>query len=445
VPFALRTAPLRSLPRNSAGASCTHQFLDTLTVQTTNLNSRAIPTTTSASSTTTQHPVIVIPRDAQQTPHGSGGRLLRARLLRARLQRDLLAGDLFKLGDQVSVRTFSWPRTALLRSRCLLDTLVPDAKRIYSSNGAEPDMEFWQAISFTETEQLIDIAKYLEQCGWTGVATGEHLVLPGRIDSDYPYAEDGKSIGVGGTAAPVPDESDYRWDPNAHFPDPWVMAGVLMTHTERLRFMTTIAILPLHDLFTVAKALSSAAYWAGDRITLGVGSGYLQEEFYLTGQNFEDRGPRMDEMLEALELIFAGGMVEYHGKYIDFPRVQMAPVPKSRIPIFASGHTAPAIRRAVRLDGWISAPMGIDEGLAYMDKIDFAREQAGTSQKPFDYQILLSVIPTLDEAKRLRDRGVTGVVIAPWYTRGTAYSTFEFKKESIARLADEVIFPLRES
>ena len=97
--------------------------------------------------------------------------------------------------------------------------------------------------------------------------------------------------------------------------------------TERIRFLTGIYVLPMRNPFVAAKAVGTAAWLSGDRVTLGVGVGWMREEFALLEQPFEQRGARTDEMIEVMRTLWAGGMVEHHGGFYDFARLQMSPAP----------------------------------------------------------------------------------------------------------------------
>ncbi len=289
-------------------------------------------------------------------------------------------------------------------------------------------MDFWQVISFTETDQLIQIAKIAEEVGFGGLCFSEHLVTPETITSRYPYTEDGK----------------IWWDPEAHWPEPWAMASVLASHTTRLRFVPVVYVLPMHDLFSAAKAVSTAAYLSDNRVILGVGVGWLEDEFRLTGQDFSNRGPRTDEMLEVMQRLFAGGMVEHHGRFYDFPAVQMSPAPTRPVPVYVGGGSDAALRRAARHDGWIAGgPIAVEALLEQLTRLGEFRRREGDADRPFDVLASLGGEPTVDEYKRLRDAGVTGIMRTPWYFMGEKTSTIESKRASLERFALEVIEPLQ--
>ncbi|MHC4215298.1 MAG: TIGR03619 family F420-dependent LLM class oxidoreductase, partial [Planctomycetota bacterium] len=200
-------------------------------------------------------------------------------------------------------------------------------------------MKFVTSLAFSDPTHFCEIARVADDCGWDGIVVSDHVVHPEKIESPYPYTRDGST----------------RWEAPAPWPDPWVAVGAMAAVTERIRFTTGIYVLPLRNPFVVAKAVSTAAVMSGDRVTLGVGVGWMKDEFDLLEQSFRNRGRRMDEMIEVMRTLWAGGMVEHHGEYYDFGRLQMSPAPKARIPIIIGGLSEPALRRVGRLgDGWIS-------------------------------------------------------------------------------------------
>ena len=288
-------------------------------------------------------------------------------------------------------------------------------------------MEFWQSIAFTETDQLIEIAQIAEEVGYEGLGIAEHLVTPEVIESRYPYSPDGS----------------IWWDPNAHFPEPWTLATVLASHTTTLRFVTTVYLLPMRDVFTASKSVSTAAFMSGNRMVLGVGVGWMAEEFALTGQDYRTRGRRTDEMLDVMQRLFTGEMVSYQGQFHDFPPVRMEPAPTAPVPVYIGGDSEPALRRAARWDGWFGAgPYGVDDAIGHVRRLRQIRSELGLSDDGYGMVVGL-VDPDLDAYRRLADEGVTGAVSIPWYYQGTPTSTIGWKREQMERFAEEYIEPLR--
>ena len=116
--------------------------------------------------------------------------------------------------------------------------------------------------------------------------------------------------------------------------------------TERLQFGTSVYIAPARDLFTVAKQVGTAAVLSNNRVNLGVGAGWMREEFAQTGQEYDNRGKRLDEMIPALRTLWSGGWVEHHGEHYDFGPLQIEPSPTQQVPIWCGGHSRAALKRA---------------------------------------------------------------------------------------------------
>ena len=163
---------------------------------------------------------------------------------------------------------------------------------------------------------------------------------------------------------------------------------------------------------TVAKLVGTAAVISGDRVHLGVGVGWCKEEFDATGQEFHDRGRRLDDMIPALRALWQDGWVEHHGPHYDFGPLQMRPVPAKPVPIYIGGHSDPALRRAAALgDGWIAAG-AYDEDAAWhhLGRLREELARAGRADDPFTIYLALAVPPAADTYKRFEDAGVTDLV-----------------------------------
>ena len=301
-------------------------------------------------------------------------------------------------------------------------------------------MDFWQTVAFTEPEQLPEIARIAEEVGFTGLTMDDHIVTPAAIESEYPYPETMATL-----MAELPDAGASLWDPSLPHLDPWVLASALAMVTTRLRFMTYIYILPLRDPFTVAKAVSSAAVLSGNRVNLGVGVGWMAEEFALTGQAFRGRGRRADEMIEVVRTLLQGGMVEHHGRAYDFGPMQMAPVPTEPVPVLAGGHSDVALRRAARNDGWLGINYDVDQVEPILARLAEARRAEGRESEPFQTVVAFNARPAVDDLRRLRDLGLTSVVNPPWLFHGTPASPVEHKRATLEEYAAQVIEPLRAS
>lgn len=288
-------------------------------------------------------------------------------------------------------------------------------------------MEFWQAIAFTEPEQLVDFARTAEALGFDGVTAGDHFITPERIDSPYPYTADRRPWVL----------------PEAPTPDPLMLAAALAQHTERLRFLVTAYVLPMREPLVAAKAISTAAVLSGNRLVLGVGVGWMREEFQAAGQAFGNRGRRCDEALEMIATLFRGGMVEHRGPHYRLPRAQMTPVPERPVPILIGGHSQAAFQRAAQHDGWIGSHYDLDDIRAHLERFEKTRAELGRSEAPRQAIVALNHDVEAEELHALEETGITGVIQMPLLFDGQPTSSFEAKREAMERFAERCIGPLR--
>ena len=289
-------------------------------------------------------------------------------------------------------------------------------------------MKFVTSLAFSDPTHFCEIAHAADACGWDGIVVSDHVVHPEKIESPYPYTRDGST----------------RWQAPAPWPDPWVAVGAMAAVTERIRFTTGIYVLPLRNPFVVAKAVSTAAVMSGDRVNLGIGVGWMKDEFDLLEQSFRNRGRRMDEMIEVMRTLWAGGMVEHHGEHYDFGRLQMSPAPKARIPILIGGLSEPALRRVGRLgDGWISDIHTTQELREIVAKIRAYRDEYGRADAPLEVVAACSDVFEADDFRRLEDIGVTHLQTMPWLMYGASTDSLDDKVDGIRRFANDVIDKLR--
>lgn len=281
-------------------------------------------------------------------------------------------------------------------------------------------MRFWHGMGYTPIEQLTPLAQHAESLGFYGMTLGDHWVTAEEQVDRYEIAEDGVT----------------PWEASAPWPDPWVQFAALSRDTTKLRFMTTVYILPLRDAFTAAKGISTASVVSGGRIHLGLGVGWQKLEFSLSGQPFHKRGRHIDEQIEVLEKLWTGEMVEHQGEFYSFPRIRMLPKPPSRIPIYVGGASDAAFRRAARHDGWEGAVYPWAEIEHYVKSARAARLDAGRSLE--DFRIIVGCTePTPERLEQLREWGVTDYLKPPWTDGLKATETsFDYKLDEMSRFAE---------
>jgi len=266
-------------------------------------------------------------------------------------------------------------------------------------------MRFHQSVAFLETDQLLELCRATDGMGYAGMTISDHIFFPRELLSRYTYSpyEDGSPI----------------WSPEANWPDSWCLISALAAVSTNLVFTTSVYIAPARDLYTVAKLVSTADVISQGRVRLGVGVGWCKEEFVATGQEFHDRGRRLDDMIPALRAMWRGGWVEYHGPVYDVPAMQMNPAPSGPIPIYGGGHSEPAFARTARLcDGWLGGNAYTqDEAVHYLGRLRehlAAEGREGEIGNGFAIYLAFAEKADVDLYRRVEDLGVTDVICAPW-------------------------------
>jgi probable F420-dependent oxidoreductase len=183
--------------------------------------------------------------------------------------------------------------------------------------------------AWEETGSIADVARVAEtadRLGFHHLTCSEHIALP---------------------AAELGRRGARYWDPLATF-------GYLAARTERIRFATSVLVLPYHHPLELAKRYGTLDVVSDGRVILGVGVGTLREEFDLLGAPYDNRGARSDDALRALRASLSQPQPSYHGEFYDFGDMVVDPCAvQEHLPLWVGGRTLRSLRRAVTLaDGW---------------------------------------------------------------------------------------------
>lgn len=285
-------------------------------------------------------------------------------------------------------------------------------------------MEFYIAVAYNDPTHLTEIARTAEAAGFGGIVISDHLVYPQDLKTPYPYTQSGKP----------------RWSSDTPWPDPFVAVAAMAAVTKRLRFITSIFVLPLRHPVLAAKTIATASVMSQGRLTLGVGAGWMREEFDLLGQPFAGRGRRLDESLEVMRTLWRGGMVEHHGEFFDFDPMQMSPVPPAPIPIYAGGVSNAALRRAATLcDGWASEIQTTSEIEEISERLRILRAGSERAGEPFGMCVASRDAHDLAGYLRMEELGVTELITVPWLFYGADEDSCREKCDGIRRFGDEII------
>jgi probable F420-dependent oxidoreductase len=259
-------------------------------------------------------------------------------------------------------------------------SLVPGAHRPWEVDGTIDDVR--------------RIAEAADRLGYDYLTCSEHIAVP-----------------VEGLALPGP-----------RYYDPLSTFGFLAAHTSRIGLVTSVLVLGYHHPLEIAKRFGTLDRISGGRLTLGLGAGYLEQEFELLGVPFTDRGPRADDAVRALRAAFGRREPAYHGPYYDFDGMLVDPCGvQERVPLWIGGRTPRSLRRAVELaDGW--CPFAVSARRAASWLADAARTDAWQQrEQPLDV-VLVGKLPAdpigaPDEVaatvRELRDAGATSTSL--WF------------------------------
>ncbi|MGI9597718.1 MAG: LLM class F420-dependent oxidoreductase [Acidimicrobiales bacterium] len=212
---------------------------------------------------------------------------------------------------------------------------------------------------FLDPGRLVEMARLAEELGYESMWTFEHVIVPEHYQSRYPYRPTGK----------------LAVDGDAHFVDPLIALSFVAAATDRIRLGTGVNILTQTNPLYLAKQASSIDHLSNGRMMLGLGVGWLREEFEALGVPFEQRGARADEYIDAMRKAWSGQTVEHGGQFLHWHGFKMLPRPVQRpgVPIVVGGTTDAAIRRVVtRGDGWYVIHKDLDH---FKDNIERLRRE----------------------------------------------------------------------
>ncbi len=274
-------------------------------------------------------------------------------------------------------------------------------------------------------EAALDICKRAEVAGFESIWGGEHVVLPTTIESPYPYTADGK----------IPAE------PDTPIPDPLIWLAFAAAAAPTLRLGTCILIVPQRNPLVLAKELATLDRLSGGRVELGLGVGWMKEEFDALGVSWERRGARNDEYIAAMRALWAGPHAEFHGEFVDFPPVTCSPRPvQSSIPILVGGDTDAAIKRAVRIaDGYFPGEGDAERLGGLIARLRAAADAGGRDPDSIEVNAMFGVqmADPIAGVEQLAALGVGRVMIPAFFFAGPG------GLDRLSEFGERVILPAR--
>jgi probable F420-dependent oxidoreductase len=248
-----------------------------------------------------------------------------------------------------------------------------------------------------EPDAVVAKAVHAEELGFESLWRGDHLLLPDRVSSTYPHAAGG--------AAP--------FSPSAPLLDVLTLLAYVAHATTTIRLGTGIFVLPLRDPVAVARSVQTLDILSGGRAMLGVGVGWLAEEFELVGKDFRTRGSVTNEAIAVLKTLWTDPAPAFEGRHFRLAgaRFEPKPVQRPHPPILAGGESEAALRRAASLcDGWYGHRPAPEEAAAVVARLRALREEHGRADAPFEVTIRVRPTVSRDDVRRFEEAGVDRVV-----------------------------------
>ena len=255
-------------------------------------------------------------------------------------------------------------------------------------------------------DSTLEICLRASGAGFESLWGGEHVILPDSISSKYPYSADGK----------IPAE------PDTPIPDPLIWLAFAAAAAPTLRLGTCILIVPQRNPLVLAKELATLDQLSGGRVELGLGIGWLKEEFDALGVAWERRGARNDEYIAAMRALWAAPHAEFHGEFVDFPPVTCSPRPvNGSIPVLVGGHTDAAIQRAVRIaDGYFPGEGNSERLGKLIERLRMAAEEAGRDPDSIEINAMFGAQIADPEAgvEQMKALGVGRIMVPAFFFAG---------------------------
>lgn len=220
---------------------------------------------------------------------------------------------------------------------------------------------------------LIAVARAAEGAGFDALWLGEHVVQPGSHRSEHPSHH--------GSDAQADTHYPRIVTSNTRLLDPLVALAAVAGATERIRLGTAVYLMPLRHPLLTARAVATVAAVAPDRFRMGVGVGWLEEEFEALGVPFAGRGARHEEAVAVVRAALAGGPFTHLGDHFSIGTVQVV-ADRVDVPIIMGGNSATALRRAARLaDGWFASGNPTrDEAVSLVQELESLCQAAGRAE-----------------------------------------------------------------
>jgi probable F420-dependent oxidoreductase len=277
-----------------------------------------------------------------------------------------------------------------------------------------------------EREFVLDIARAADRAGLHSVWGTDHVVFPKVRTTPYPYQR---------------STTEVLFSPGVDWLDPVATMGVVAGATEHVLIGTAVLVLPYRSPVVLANELSTLDRLSEGRIVLGIGAGWMNEEFEAVGVPPNERGARTDEYIRLLKTLWSSkGYVSFEGTFVQVRDVTLAakPIRDGGPPIFVGGNSAAALRRAGRLgDGWLGMEVFVDEIADARTAIHKAAADAGRDPASVELVVRRGVVPPFEVSNMLPER-----TVLRGGARGVADELLRYRDEGVSTaVLDLAMFP----
>jgi probable F420-dependent oxidoreductase len=289
---------------------------------------------------------------------------------------------------------------------------------------------------------ITSIAQHGERLGFVSATIADHIVFPTAVASKYPYDPSGNHPSTGDAIEPMS------------------LMAFAAGRTSTLRFITSVLILPHRNPVLAAKMIASIDVLSQGRVTLGIGVGWLREEFEALGSpEFDRRGAVTDEYLAIFKKLWSPGPVEHQGTYYSFAALRCEPLPvqKPHPPIWVGGHSNAALRRTARFaDGWhplgtvATAELRPPEFSGMLDDLKRMTEAEGRDYTDITIAFVARLhesAKAIDTAGRMPFSGSARQLIEDvevYRKLGVSHLSFDFRAASLSQTLDRMDWFARE-
>ena len=267
-------------------------------------------------------------------------------------------------------------------------------------------------------ELISAVATNAERLNFATVWAPEHVVFLERFSSRYPYSR--------GHNLPITTEIPLL--------NPFVALTYAAAHTTRIRLATGICLVPEYNPLLLAKICATLDYLSGGRLVLGIGIGWLREEFDALGIPWEHRAQRTREYVEAMRCVWGNGR-SYSAEFVNFDGALSYPKPLkgAGLPVLVGGQTEAALKRAASYgNGWCGFNLTPEETAQAINRLRELLSANGRGTDGFEFSVSPTADATPDDLKRYRDAGVDELYLTPVFQRPVA------SEADITRLAEEL-------